>query len=283
MPVASALDAVARPVPSVCSVRGDRCCRGLAGCNSTFGQKSPATKQSRSMSDLWRGGVMTALVVGAIVLSLIIFTVLRYRAAAATTCRVERQYIIRSRSSTRSSRSCSCSCCSASRGSCRTRSTRSSKNPDVTIDVQGFQWQWQFHYRNEDVTVTGVPDHRPVMVLPVNETIRLVLTSRDVIHSFDVPAFLFKRDVIPTITNQFDIHVEKAGTSGATAPSSAVSTMPRMTFTVRAVSNGRVRRLGGPAGRDHHHRPPPPTLPEPARRTGGLLGGSPRPTTSGSV
>ena len=33
-----------------------------------------ATKQSRSMSDLWRGGVMTALVVGAIVLSLIIFT-----------------------------------------------------------------------------------------------------------------------------------------------------------------------------------------------------------------
>ena len=72
-----------------------------------------------------------------------------------------------------------------------------SDNPDVTIDVQGFQWQWQFHYRDEDVTVTGVPDRTPVMVLPVDETVRLVLTSRDVIHSFYVPDFLFKRDVIP--------------------------------------------------------------------------------------
>ena len=55
----------------------------LAGCDSTFGQKSGSTEQSRSMSDLWRGGVMTAIVVGAIVLSLIIFSVLRYRRRAA--------------------------------------------------------------------------------------------------------------------------------------------------------------------------------------------------------
>ena len=55
---------------------------------------NPATKQSRSMSDLWRGGVMTALVVGAIVLSLIIFTVLRYRRRGRDDVPSQRQYII---------------------------------------------------------------------------------------------------------------------------------------------------------------------------------------------
>ena len=105
------------------------------------------------------------------------------------------------------------------------RRRRLSANPDVTIDVQGFQWQWQFHYRDEDVTVTGVPDRTPVMVLPVDETIRLVLTSRDVIHSFYVPDFLFKRDVIPGVKNQFDLDDREAGhVPRASAPSSAVST-----------------------------------------------------------
>ena len=49
----------------------------------------------------------------------------------------------------------------------------------------------------------------PVMVLPVGETVRLRLTSTDVIHSFYVPAFLFKRDVIPGLKNQFDITVRE--------------------------------------------------------------------------
>ena len=57
----------------------------------------------------------------------------------------------------------------------------------MTIDVKGFQWQWQFHYRDDDVTVTGLPDTVPTMVLPVDRTVRLVLTSPDVIHSFYVP------------------------------------------------------------------------------------------------
>src|SRR5690242_5493090 len=66
----------------------------LAGCDSTFGQHSPASKQAGSMSDLWRGSVMAALVVGAIVLSLIIFTVLRYRRRGRNDLPSQRQYII---------------------------------------------------------------------------------------------------------------------------------------------------------------------------------------------
>src|SRR6185503_8508562 len=66
----------------------------LAGCDSTFGQHSPATKQAGSMSDLWRGSVMAALLVGAVVLSLIIFTVLRYRRRGRGDEPSQRQYIV---------------------------------------------------------------------------------------------------------------------------------------------------------------------------------------------
>jgi cytochrome c oxidase subunit 2 len=109
-------------------------------------------------------------------------------------------------------------------------------HPDVTVDVRGFQWQWQFHYRSEDVTVTGVPDQRPVLVLPVGETVRLVLTSRDVVHSFYVPGFLFKRDAIPGMTNRFDIEVQKEGVYRGYCAEFCGLDHARMTFEVRAVT-----------------------------------------------
>jgi cytochrome c oxidase subunit 2 len=208
----------------------------LAGCDSTFGQHSPATKQAGSMSDLWRGGVMTALVVGAIVLSLIIFTILRYRRRGQDDVPSQRQYIVPLEIVYTIIPIVLVLVLFGFSYVVQDKVDALSDNPDVTIDVQGFQWQWQFHYRDEDVTVTGVPDRRPTMVLPVGETVRLVLTSRDVIHSFYVPSFLFKRDVIPTIKNQFDLHVEKAGTYRGYCAEFCGLSHARMTFTVRAVS-----------------------------------------------
>jgi cytochrome c oxidase subunit 2 len=111
-----------------------------------------------------------------------------------------------------------------------------SSNPAITIDVKGFQWQWQFHYREDDVTVTGVPDERAVMVLPVDETIRLVLRSDDVAHSFYVPKFLFKRDVIPALTNRFDIEVRDVGSYRGYCAEFCGLDHARMTFTVRGVT-----------------------------------------------
>ena len=127
------------------------------------------------MSDLWRGGVMTALVVGAIVLSLIIFTVLRYRRRGRDDVPTQRQYIIPLEIVYTVIPIVIVLVLFGFSYAVQDDVDALSDNPDVTIDVQGFQWQWQFHYRAEDVTVTGVPDRRPVMVLPVNETVRLVL------------------------------------------------------------------------------------------------------------
>ena len=45
---------------------------------------------------------------------------------------------------------------------------------------------------------------------PAGRTVQLTLTSRDVIHAFYVPQFLFKRDVVPGRVNQFDFTVNSA-------------------------------------------------------------------------
>src|SRR5512142_331460 len=58
------------------------------------------------------------------------------------------------------------------------------------IYVIAKQWMWKFAYPDGRATIGA-------LVVPVDRDIRLVMTSRDVIHSFYVPAFRIKRDVLP--------------------------------------------------------------------------------------
>ncbi|MGH9121289.1 MAG: cytochrome c oxidase subunit II, partial [Acidimicrobiales bacterium] len=51
----------------------------------------------------------------------------------------------------------------------------------------------------------------PVLYLPTSETVQLNLRSLDVNHSFYVPAFLFKRDLIQGVHNTVDVNVTKTG------------------------------------------------------------------------
>ena len=104
------------------------------------------------------------------------------------------------------------------------------------IHVRGFRWGWAFDYPKVGVAVSGLGIPGPEVVVPVGKPIRFVITSDDVIHSFYVPQFLFKRDVIPGRQNVFDVTVEEAGTyHGQCAEFCGVghSAMP---FTVRAVT-----------------------------------------------
>jgi cytochrome c oxidase subunit 2 len=58
------------------------------------------------------------------------------------------------------------------------------------VYVTAKQWMWKFAYFDgrASMDVLTVPAHRPI---------KLVMTSRDVIHSFYVPAFRMKHDVVP--------------------------------------------------------------------------------------
>jgi cytochrome c oxidase subunit 2 len=75
--------------------------------------------------------------------------------------------------------------------------------PDLKVNITAFQWNWQFTYPDTHtptgapVTTIGTSDTIPLLVLPTDRSIQFTQRSNDVIHSFWVPEFLFKRDVFP--------------------------------------------------------------------------------------
>jgi cytochrome c oxidase subunit 2 len=107
--------------------------------------------------------------------------------------------------------------------------------PAATIRVQAFDWSWRFDYEGTEVSVIGTPDDPPEMVVPVDEPVRIELTATDVIHSFYVRDFLFKRDAIPGIPNTFDLTVDEPGTYAGQCAEFCGLDHYRMRFSIRAV------------------------------------------------
>lgn len=60
----------------------------------------------------------------------------------------------------------------------------------IEIQVSAKKWVWQFEYPDGMRTLNELH-------VPVNRPVRLVMNSEDVIHSFFVPAFRIKKDVLP--------------------------------------------------------------------------------------
>jgi cytochrome c oxidase subunit 2 len=78
----------------------------------------------------------------------------------------------------------------------------------------------------------------PVLVLPVNKKVRIVEYSRDVIHSFWVPEFLFKRDVLPQPKpNQFEFTATRMGSYVGRCAELCGTYHSQMNFEVRVVSD----------------------------------------------
>lgn len=75
--------------------------------------------------------------------------------------------------------------------------------PELTIAVVGYQWGWQFDYGSR--VVATEPGRQPELVLPVDRAVRFELRSADVIHSFYVPAFAWKQDVVPGYENDLTV------------------------------------------------------------------------------
>ncbi len=116
------------------------------------------------------------------------------------------------------------------------------KEAAATVDVIGFQWSWQFHYRDEGVTITGAPGRGPELVLPVGEPSHLRLVSADVNHSFWVPDFLSKRDLIPGVDNEIEITPTKTGDYVGRCAEFCGLDHWRMNYSVRVVSEDEYRQ-----------------------------------------
>jgi cytochrome c oxidase subunit II len=90
-----------------------------------------------------------------------------------------------------------------------------SPKPDLVVRAVARQFAWSFEYLPADaqfdtkaifaVTQQEGPDGG--LFVPAGKTIHIHLESPDVIHAFYVPQFLFKRDVIPGVHNEFDLEI----------------------------------------------------------------------------
>ena len=214
-----------------------------AGCDArdlyensfSLGFPDPVTDQAKRTYDLWLGSVAAATVVGVFVYALIFYAVVRYRKRGDEMPRQVRYnlpvevlytvvpFVIIAVLFYYTAIS-------------ENYINKLTKDPQVTIGVVGFQWNWQFNYDQEQLQVTGAPGEPAELVLPTDRTIRFVETSPDVIHSFWVPEFLFKRDVIPGRTNTFEITIREEGRWVGRCAELCGEKHDRMNFYVRAVS-----------------------------------------------
>ena len=117
------------------------------------------------------------------------------------------------------------------------------KKPDHVVYVVGQQWSWTFNYTKEPevggqtVYDAGTTAYRPTLVLPVNESVDFELRSPDVIHSFWVPAFLMKMDIVPGLKNHFELTPTREGTYVGRCAELCGAYHSRMLFNVKVVSH----------------------------------------------
>ena len=97
--------------------------------------------------------------------------------------------------------------------------------PTMTLMVNGYQWNWQYFYPDfgnfdffsnmlaEDQTTEELyrleVDNR--VVVPVGETIRVIVTANDVIHAWAMPAFALKIDAVPGRINETWFKADREG------------------------------------------------------------------------
>ena len=118
----------------------------------------------------------------------------------------------------------------------QTALTKVSGEQTHTVNVQGWRWSWGFNYTEEGAYDVGTPAQRPVLYLPVDEKVQFILTSPDVIHSFWIPAFLMKMDVVPGRHNTFEVTPNKLGTFVGKCAELCGTDHSRMLFDVKVVN-----------------------------------------------
>ncbi len=210
-----------------------------SGCTANeaffFDLPTPATEEAPIIQNLWQGSWIAAWAVGAVTLILILWAIFAYRRRKNSDVPEQTKYnlpievlytivplvmILGLFWFTAKDQS---------------EILTIENDQKQTVNVVGWKWSWGFNYIDEDVFESGTPDYIPTLVLPVNEKVRFELTSPDVIHSFWVPSFLFKMDVIPGKTNVFELTPNKLGTFAGKCTELCGTYHSGMLFNVKVV------------------------------------------------
>jgi cytochrome c oxidase subunit II len=201
----------------------------LGGCQlPTFYGYRGSTKQAHKEFLLYSGTTIAAIVVGALVVVLIVWSVVRYRKRSDELPR-QFQYHIPLEITYTIVPVIIVLVLFGFTVVVENDVDAVAASPAVEVHVTAFQWGWEFDYpghvqvigeTTEDPDPVGLNGASctpavdclgPGLVLPAGQTARIVLVSRDVIHGFYVPEFNFSRYAQPGITNVFDFTPQHQG------------------------------------------------------------------------
>jgi cytochrome c oxidase subunit 2 len=223
----------------------------LSGCTDTVERGwLPSTKDTTNHTErimaLWNGSWIAALLVGALVWGLILWCVVAYRRRRNETgvpAQIRYHIPLEIMYTIIPLMMVGVLFFYTARDQAAIAETNAT--PDLTVNVVGKQWAWDFNYLDDQVYDTGVQgqltgkpgveDELPTLYLPVNEMVEFQLTTRDVNHSFWIPAFLYKMDLIAGVVNRFQVRPTKVGTFQGKCAELCGEYHSEMLFNVRVV------------------------------------------------
>ncbi|MCW2846850.1 MAG: cytochrome c oxidase subunit 2 [Marmoricola sp.] len=229
----------------------------LSGCSSeTEGQirrlaePVASTKEAPFVHDLWMWSWLAAMVTGVLVWGLIAFVSIRYRRRSETEIPIQTRYNLPIEIFYTIAPIMMVIVFFYFTLDTQKKVLHVDKNPDETVTVVGQQWSWTFNYNlgydagsqsykavdnKQVVHEGGTTADRPTLWLVKDKSVTFDLASPDVIHSFWVPAFLFKMDVIPGRHNQFSVTPTRTGTFEGRCAELCGVYHSRMLFNVKVV------------------------------------------------
>lgn len=100
--------------------------------------------------------------------------------------------------------------------------------PGLTVKAVGYQWYWGYEYMDDDFDFVSImlnddqrAERKPTeprllavdneMVVPVNTTVRVLVSAADVLHAFAVPSFGIKVDAVPDRNNETWFYARETG------------------------------------------------------------------------
>ena len=205
------------------------------------------TSNSQSVIDFWLGTWYWALAVGALVWGLMIWCIVRYRRKKSDTgFPVQMQYHVPLELLYTVVPIFMVMVLFGKTVGLENKLLDTS-NSDMQVNVVGKQWTWDFNYVNDKTWDTGAMANLkegkpgaekplPTLYLPVNKKVEFILTSRDVIHTFWVPQFLQKLDMIPGKVNRFAVTPTEIGTYKGKCAELCGAYHSQMLFNVKVVS-----------------------------------------------
>lgn len=121
---------------------------------------------------------------------------------------------------------------------------------DLTIKATGYQWYWGYEYPDQNIAfdanmieTKNLKANQPRLletdnhvVVPVNKTVKVLITANDVLHAWALPSFGVKRDAVPGRINETWFKSTKEGVYYGQCSELCGSRHAFMPITVRVVS-----------------------------------------------